>query len=237
MNPILTPFEKKVLDHAIQALRKYSFIFVVAEGPETSSLKENYAHADFVTFPDKYFESRQTLASLFLMEAFYERFSWTEFLLIHELNSWVVKDELHYWCKQGYDYLRADVEDRIGTFSNLARIRGLSEQQKKEMDRDFNFNGLAICHIERMLRTLKGKRKQAYAYRHNPSLQHKDCLFWELEANRFIPTLRRPTPIVQSRFSKNISGELPVLKQDREAWPFGLTGVSTSNIQDLPYFK
>ena len=41
------------------------------------------------------------------MEEFYERFNWADYLLIHELNSWIVKDELKYWCNQGYDFLKA----------------------------------------------------------------------------------------------------------------------------------
>jgi hypothetical protein len=237
MNPTLTPLEKKVIDHALQALRKYSFIFLVAEDSETTVLEEAYSQVDRIAFPAKYFESRATLGSLFLMEAFYERFSWAEFVLIHELNSWVVKDELHYWCKQGYDYLRADVQDKGGKTGFINRLRGLTDAQKAEMDEDFNFNGLALCHVDRAFRALKGKKSVAYSYRHHPAWQNKDCLFWELEANRFLPTLRRPTRIVQNRFANNISSTLPVPSQDRERWPFGLTGVNSSNIEALPYFS
>jgi hypothetical protein len=237
MNPKLSPFEKMVLDHAMQALRKYSFVFIVAEDAETTFLEEAYSQVDRITFPAKYFESRASLASLFLMESFYERFSWAEFVLIHELNSWVVKDELHYWCKQGYDYLRADVQDRTGSLGFLDRLRGLTDNQMIEIDQDFNFNGLALLHVDRAFRILKRKKKVAYSYRHHPALQNKDCLFWELEANRFLPGLRRPTRIVQNRFSNNISDAIPVSNPDRERWPFGLTGVNTSNIEALPYFS
>jgi hypothetical protein len=236
LNPVLTPIEREILDHCCVALRKYSFIFVVSESAEISELKNSYEHADFITFNEKYFESRRTLASLFLMEGFYERFSWCDFLLIHELNSWIVKDELHYWCKQGYDFLKADPEGDSGFMNDLARLRGLSLDQKRVMDVGFNDNGLFLCHIERFVKTLKRKKKEAYEYRHHPDFVNVDALFWELEPNRFLPNLRRPTPIVQKRFSRNISQKTPEPNTDREMWSFGLTGVDATNIQGLPYF-
>lgn len=236
-NPVLSSLEKKILDHCAVALRKYSLIFVVSEQAELSELKQRYQHADFITFNDKYFESRSTLASLFLMEGFYERFSWCEFLLIHELNSWVVKDELHYWCKQGYDFLKADLREEQGFFDFVNRIRGLSDGRKQLMDSDFEGNGLSLCHIERFVKTLKRKKAEAYSYRHNSLFVHSDSLFWELEPNRFLPGLRRPTKIVQKRFSIKLSESTTTGNTDREAWPFGVTGVNARNIDDLPYFE
>ncbi len=237
LNPVLSPAEKQVVDQCVRCLHKYSLIFVVSETAITDGLRENYSHADFVTFGDKYFQSRQTLGSLFLMEGFYERFSWSEFLLIHELNSWVVKDELHYWCKQGYDYLRGDLDGETGFFDSLIIMKGFDDNQKTNMDAGFFGNGLYLCHIERFLRTLKAKKKEAYAYRRQSGLIHQDILFWELEANRYWPYLRRPTKIVQKRFSQNLALLSSVSYTNREAWPFGLTGISEQNIHDLPYFS
>lgn len=235
-NPVLTSFEQKILDHCLLALHKYAFIFVVSEKAQLAGLKERYQHVDFISFNEKYFESRRSFANLLLMEGFYERFSWSEFLLVHELNSWIVKDELHYWCKQGYDFLKADVEIELGLFANLARFRGLSEEQKKSIDSNFDGNGLFLCQIERFVKTLKSKKKEAYAYRHHPDFKNPDSLFWELEPNRFVPGLRRPTKIVQKRFSKNINDQSLITSANREALSFGLTGINEENIQNLPFF-
>lgn len=236
LNPVLTSFEQKILDHCLAALHKYSFIFVVSEKAELSGLKERYENVDFITFNEKYFESRRTLANLLLMEGFYERFSWCEFLLVHELNSWIVKDELHYWCKQGYDFLKAEPEVQGGFLTDLTRFRGLGEEQKRALDLKFEGNGLVLCQIDRCIKTLKRKKSEAYYYRHHPDFMNSDSLFWELEPNRFFPNLRRPTKIVHKRFSKNIKGEFPVASTEREAWPFGLTGVNEENINHLPFF-
>lgn len=236
LNPVLSTIERRILDHCEAALGKYSLIFVVSDQADVAGLKQAYERAVFVSFSDKYFKTRSTLASLFLMEGFYERFSWCEFLLIHELNSWIVKDELHYWCKQGYDFLRANSEREPGFFDFLGRIRGLSDQQIQIMDTDFAGNGLFLCHIERFVNTLKRKKSEAHAYRHNALLVHKDALFWELEPNRFWPGLRRPTRIVQKRFSVKLSDQVRPGMNEREAWPFGLTGINDQNIEGLPHF-
>lgn len=237
LNPVLSPLEMQILDHGIECLKRYPFIFVMSEDAGTEQLKERYPNVDIITFNGKYFESRQTLATLFLMEGFYERFSWSDFLFIHELNSWVVKDELHYWCKQGYDYLIGDERESEGLLGNIPFINKKSDSQRKLIDSGFTGNGLYLCHIERFLKTLKAKKKEAYAYRHQSELIHRDILFWELEANRFWPYLRRPTRIVQQRFSKNIISKSAASHSDREAWPFGLTGVTSLNIDDLPCFS
>jgi hypothetical protein len=38
---------------------------------------------------------------------FYERFIPYEFMLIHQLDAYVFKDELEKWCDKGYDYIGA----------------------------------------------------------------------------------------------------------------------------------
>ena len=236
LNPVLSVREQTILAHCLKALAKYPFIFVISETADFSILKEKYPAVDFISFNEKYFESRQTLASLLLMEGFYERFSWSDFLLIHELNSWIVKDELHYWCKQGYDYLRADPVIARSTLNDFVRIKGLNDQQLKAVDEAFMGNGLSLCHIARFVKTLTAKRKKAYSYRHNERLINRESLFWDLEANRFWPSLRRPTAIVQRRFSINLKAGIPVAETGRESWPFGLTGIDNFETDDLPFF-
>lgn len=44
---------------------------------------------------------------LMLDSSFYKRFSIYEYMLIYQLDAWVFRDELDYWCNQGYDYIGA----------------------------------------------------------------------------------------------------------------------------------
>ncbi|TLU99172.1 DUF5672 family protein [Dyadobacter luticola] len=234
LDPQINPTEEKLLHHCLETLEKYPLIFVTFEGADLSIVREHNEDIDVIYFPKKYFESRDTLSQLFLLEDFYEHFNWSEFLLIHELNSWIIRDELHYWCKQGYDYLRADPffggSRNVGE-NPFARLGGLKEEEKRLIGQGYTDNGLYLCRIEQMTKTLKNKRKEAHQYRHG-NLPKADAVFWDLEANRFWPNLRKPTAIVRQYFAQNAHN----LDQSKNL-PFAITGISRANIQSLSYFK
>ncbi|KQS31312.1 DUF5672 family protein [Dyadobacter sp. Leaf189] len=235
LNPAINPTEEKILHNTLEKLEKYPLIFITYEGADLSIVKEHNEEIDVIYFPKTYFESRNKLASLFLLEDFYDRFNWCDFLLIHELNSWIVRDELYYWCKQGYDYIKAgpyfgsqqSVPDNV-----VKRLSGLNAEEKILFGKGYADNGLYLCRIERMTKVLKSKRKEAYQYRHDETLANADSVFWELEANRFWPHLRKPTDVVRNHFVQNAFNH-----KDGNALPFALTGISRSNIQELPYFQ
>ncbi|GGN00740.1 hypothetical protein GCM10010967_38790 [Dyadobacter beijingensis] len=229
----ITPTEEKILHHALQVLSEYPIIFVAGEGADLSVVREHAEQIDVVHFPKRYFESRQHLGQLFLMADFYDRFNWCDFLLIHELNSWVIKDELHYWCKQGYDYIKAPSFLPVANAPGmLKRISGLSDEEKRVFGSGYADNGLYLCRIERMTGVLKSKKKPAHAYRHDAGLPNADSVFWELEPNRLWPHLRKPTDVVRSHFV-----QYGVQYENKGILPFALTGISGANIREIPYFK
>jgi len=241
LNPDLTPHEETVLKHTLKALHRYPVILITYEGADLSVIESDHERVEVLTFKAKYFESRQALSNLFLMEDFYQRFTWSDFVLIHELNSWIVKDEIHYWCKQGYDYLHANpVLDKNnfkdGSINELSRIWGLNKSEKEALGRSFENDGLKLCNVQRMIKTLSARKKEAHYYRQSDDFQNKDSLFWEIEANRFWPQLRKPTPIVQTRFSQNMVSVLGY-PDNRDAWPTGLCGIDMDSLDNLPYYK
>jgi len=240
LNADLTIHEEKVLRHSLKALSRYPVILFTYEGADLSAFESVEERVEVLTFKSKYFESRQALSNLLLMEDFYARFTWSDFVLIHELNSWIVKDEIHYWCKQGYDYLHANPVKNPGSENSIvndfSRIWGLDDVEKQAMAKTFDHDGLKLCNVERMIKTLSARKKEAHYYRQNDKFENKDSLFWEVEANRFWPQLRKPTPIVQSRFSQHAS-EVLGYADHRDAWPTGICGIDMNNLDNLPFYK
>jgi hypothetical protein len=235
LNPQINPTEEMMLHHCLETLHKYPLIFVAAQGADLSIVREHNENIDVMYFPNEYFHSRKHFASLLLMEDFYDRFNWCDFLLVHELNSWVIKDELYYWCKQGYDYLKSGpVYDSVTQSKGgvISRTLGLSDDEKRLFGNGYDDNGIYLCRIERMTKTLKAKNKEAYAYRHDEKLPNADSVFWDIEANRFWPYLRKPSDTVRNYFAQNA-----VNLNENKPLPFALTGISRANIQNLPYFK
>lgn len=237
LDPNLSPTQEKLLHHCLSALDHYPVIFISYEGADLGIVREHKENADAVYFPKEYFQSRQTLAKLFLMEDFYDRFSWSDFLLIHELNTWIVKDELHYWCKQGYDYLKAApiTQNQEKYPKSTAILLGLNAAQKQIVAEGFNDNGLYLCHVQRMMKALQKKSKTAYQYRHDETTLNRDAVFWEVEANRLWPSLRKPTEPVQAYFAKSLSDSSLVSEDKNKTLPFAFTGITSTNIDGLPF--
>ena len=236
LNPDLNPVEERILHHSLEMLANYPIIFITFPNADLSIVREHQKEIDVVYFAKEYFQSRQALAKLFLMSDFYEQFSWSSFLLVHELNSWVLKDELHYWCKQGYDYLRAaPLLPHDFSLSKFQRIKGLDQSDRLILGNSFQDNGLYLCLVERMAKSLKNKQKKAYEYRHDDKLANGDAVFWEAEVNRFWPNLRRPTAIVQNYFAQHADQQVSLITGIVDKLPFALTGINNKNIERLPH--
>lgn len=63
-------------------------------------------------FEKSFFESIAGYNRLLLSVTFYLRFKRYDYMLIHQLDAYVFRDELDFWCKQGYDYIGAPwIED------------------------------------------------------------------------------------------------------------------------------
>jgi hypothetical protein len=60
-----------------------------------------------VRFDPGFFRSTLTYSRLLLSAAFYQRFASYEFILVHQLDGFVFRDELADWCARGYDYVGA----------------------------------------------------------------------------------------------------------------------------------
>jgi hypothetical protein len=98
------------LTRCLNILGKYKIIFFAPASLDTA-FYENFCHSkiDFAVerFADNYFIDIPGYNRLMLSTAFYKRFNNYKYILIYQLDAYVFKDELEYWCKQGYDYIGA----------------------------------------------------------------------------------------------------------------------------------
>ena len=60
-----------------------------------------------VRFDPGFFRSTETYSRLLISAAFYQAFASYEFILVHQLDVFVFRDELADWCARGYDYIGA----------------------------------------------------------------------------------------------------------------------------------
>ncbi len=115
----LSTSEQYALKRCRTLLSAFDIVFVAPEKLDIDYCAQNIIHR----FPDKYFVDIQGYNALMLSAEFYQRFLdlGYEFMLIHQLDALVIKNELLYWCGKNYDYIGASWIDKKRNF--LSRCR------------------------------------------------------------------------------------------------------------------
>jgi hypothetical protein len=102
--------ELMALGQCIHILRNYPIIFFCPVSLDTTVYEAACAgKVPFakVPFQDHYFQSIAGYNQLMLSPEFYKHFFTVQYILIHQLDAYVFRDELTYWCHRNYDYIGA----------------------------------------------------------------------------------------------------------------------------------
>jgi hypothetical protein len=107
----LTELDMISLVQCCKILGKYDISLVCPSGlnvKEYSGVLDKFGtRFEIQEFDKSFFESTKTYNLLLLSADFYKRFSQYYFMLIYQLDAYVFRDELDYWCEQGYDFIGA----------------------------------------------------------------------------------------------------------------------------------
>lgn len=110
-NSSLKKSEVISLNQCLKILGKHPICFVTNNELNLEnylSITINYEIKYYFEYFDKiYFESIKGYNKLLLNSDFYYRFKKFDYILIHQLDAFIFRDELDYWCEQGYDYIGA----------------------------------------------------------------------------------------------------------------------------------
>lgn len=106
------PGDKELLSlkQCCKILGRYSIRLVAPMNLNTNiydSVCENIIDYSIERFNDCFFENVSGYNKLLLSPEFYRRFEHSEYILIYQLDAYVFRDELEYWCNRGYDYIGA----------------------------------------------------------------------------------------------------------------------------------
>ncbi len=81
---------------------------IIAVKPSSLNLNSyDFKFDEVISFDDEYFADVAGYNKLMMSTVFYEKFLEYSFILIHQPDVFVFKDELFYWCNSGYDYIGA----------------------------------------------------------------------------------------------------------------------------------
>lgn len=100
-------YEKLAYIQCTKVLWKYDILLAVPEGFDSSVYLQCADNVRIREFPSCYFEGIKGYNNLLLSVLFYERFLDYEYILIYQLDCFVFRDELEFWCSKNYDYIGA----------------------------------------------------------------------------------------------------------------------------------
>ncbi|MEI8122313.1 MAG: DUF5672 family protein, partial [bacterium] len=170
--------------------------------PEGMALPDAFDGLEAEYFPAHYFKSVENYNRLMLSLDFYERFRAYDYMLIHQLDAYVFRDELDDWCVRGFDYIGAPWGD-----APLA--------QKKEFRKDFPWHsrnlkvarllhaqdfrvgngGFSLRRIQTFCRVLRRHASIAAQWTEN------EDLFWSLAAPVYDWRFRIPRETLARHFA------------------------------------
>lgn len=116
---IVTPVYKELKDkyeelsfrQCLKILHRYPIYLLTHEHLPLSSYERIAAEygikLEQVFFDASFFTGITGYNRLMKSKTFYQSFMEYEYILIYQLDAFVFKDELEYWCKQGYDFIGA----------------------------------------------------------------------------------------------------------------------------------
>ena len=187
-------------------------------------------------FDDNNFYSLCAYSKMLLTPEFYMRFSEYDFMLIYQLDAWVFRDELDYWCNQGFSYIGAPwfVGDKLSAIAgnggfSLRNINDMIKILSNKQAIKYNPREYADSYLKSF--DLKTIFNVAYNY-----LMHFFCEipFWESTAlnedyaivkysKKFMKEFKCAPPNIAMKFSFEVHPEI-LYKMNGYKLPFGCHG-------------
>jgi hypothetical protein len=196
----LTPYEHISLRQCVAMLGTYPLVVVKPQGLDLSAWQVEFPQLQFEAFADYYFKSVAGYNELLCTEAFYERFLAHEYMLICQLDAFILRDTLPDWCRRGYDYVGAPQFGDV----RPAREQTLRTWLSAYLQRPLLNGGLSLRRVAACLRLLR-----TY-HRLWPRWPGNEDAFFSLHFPRLLPyrlLLRSPKPLEALRFAIELEPE------------------------------
>jgi hypothetical protein len=230
---IAIPIHKEIPEYAelasfkqaIKILGKWKFVLLCPDKLDIkiyiNIFKKNKITYETKFFDKKWFLSVKTYSSLLLQKKIWDLFS-SKFVLIYQLDAWVFRDELNYWCKRNYDYIGApNMEFWLsGNFSDC-RNGGFSLRKVYSIKQSLKF-------LENISNINKCKSKQGYNFidfynvfksKSWGKMPNEDA-YYSLIAPQLMENYKVGTLNMSAKFSFEVGSDI-LYKKMKNKLPFG----------------
>ncbi|MET4083627.1 hypothetical protein ABIB40_003599 [Pedobacter sp. UYP30] len=225
----VTPSDIEVLSlkQCLTVLDKHKIIFIGPKELNFSKYQEicEQHHIDFdiKLFDDIYFSGISGYNSLMLSTDFYKGFLSYKFLLIYQLDAYVFKDELLYWCNQNFDFIGAPHQPHknnageiqfLKSYSSLICLTNRFLKTQRKISNVGN-GGFSLRKTKSCYRLLKTLKKSVVKWGAN-----NEDGFFKYWGNLLHPLFRLPSDQIALRFSIEESPSALLLEMKGKL-PFG----------------
>jgi hypothetical protein len=231
----LSETEKMSFKQCLKVLGNYNIVFAQPENLDTSSLtKSNNIKVEY--FPEKYFKSVFGYNSLLLSKEFYQRFLSSKYILIYQLDAFVFRDDLQFWCNKNYDYIGAPWIASPNTFVKKA-LSIFDSKKKKERSKIFfkvGNGGLSLRNTEKCFK-ISSELSEEIALnlqRDNDDFYIMEDVFWSITVPTYYPDFKIPDYKEALNFAMDRKPHL-ALKLNNNLLPFGCHGFEKPKVKEF----
>lgn len=217
----LSENDKIALQQCHKVLSAHAIIAVKPQSLVLTAEITNYSFANTISFADDYFASKKSYNRLMLAAEFYNAFAGYEYILIHQLDAFVFKDELLDWCNKGIDYVGAPwirIRDNMNRLHILlsrlqyfiyARINlkrtGIGNID--QLENRVGNGGLSLRRVKKMAALCHQLQRKINIYNQHETYQFNEDVFWSIETNRGKKRLNIPGYKQALKFAFEIAPE------------------------------
>jgi len=209
-----TPYEIIGLHRCFEVFSNFTIYFAAPHNLSIDKLDLPHNAFDVATFPDDYFKSIDGYNRLMLSREFYERFLEYRYILIHQLDAFVLSDQLSEWCSLGFDYIGAPwIEANWKDDFSRSRYGVLRKLWGKNNSYVGN-GGFSLRNVKKSIAALNIFSSMAANW------TGFEDLFWGLAMPAYNPFFRIPNEELALKFSFEANPR-ECFKRNNDTLPFG----------------
>jgi hypothetical protein len=211
----ISAYEAIALEQCYKVLSGYPIIAIKPARLTLPPEVQKYLFTEIISFDNDFFKSVGGYNALMLSDQFYKAFLGYEYILIHQLDAFVFRDDLSYWCEQNYDYIGApwlkhgDHPDLIKTVKSAIQyyfhirynIYKNGEPSKYQYENKVGNGGFSLRRVKRFYELCLKLRPKIDSYLKQSSHHFNEDRFWAIEVNRKRKVLNIPEYKTGVKFS------------------------------------
>lgn len=230
----LSDYEKIALQQCERVLSAHPKIAIK---PDSLILPDDARIVNFTetrSFGDHYFKGLDGYNKLMLSAEFYQQFIDYEYVLIYQMDCFVFKDELVYWCSQNFDYIGAPwirktyhknfaelfVLKVAQYFSKRFNFHNNDVPNKYQLQNRVGNGGFSLRRVKKFYDLCIVMKPLINFYLSQTLNLYNEDVFWSIEVNRKSRVLNIPSFETGLKFAFEVPPVKADLLNDKNL-PFG----------------